>query len=125
MNINIKATGIELTPAIEDYADKKILPLEKFLPKPTDAYIMRLELAKTTNHHKEGLIFRAEVQIAHGIDIYAAAEAEDLYAAIDQVADDTEREIKSKRGRRESVLRRGQRALKDAVRGVSNRFRRN
>lgn len=124
MNINIKATAIELTPAIESYAEKKVTPLKKFLPKSEDTYLVRLELARTTGHHKEGPIFRAEVHISHGIDIYAAREAEDLYAAIDLVADEVKREIESRVGKRFKLLRRGQRAFKDAVRGISNRFRR-
>lgn len=123
MNINLKATGIELTPAITEYTEKKVRSLEKFLPQPTDGYIARVEIGKTTQHHKEGPIFRAEVHITGGIDIYAATEAEDLYAAIDLMEADATNELQSVKGKRFHLLRKGQRALKDMMRGFNNRFK--
>lgn len=124
MNINIKATGIELTPAIQDYAEKKVRMLEKYLKNGSDSHIARVEVGKTTRHHKEGFVFRAEIHITGGIDVYAAKEAEDLYAAIDLCEAEAARELQSARGRRFKLLRRGQRAFKNMVRGMSGKFRR-
>jgi putative sigma-54 modulation protein len=123
MNINIKATGIELTPAIEDYAQKKVSALDKYLKNP-ESHIARVEIGRTTRHHKEGAIFRAEIHISGGIDIYAAREAEDLYAAIDMMEAEAARELQSTKGKRFKLLRRGQKAFKDAVRGIGNKFKR-
>lgn len=125
MNITLKATGIDMTPAISEYAEKKIASLEKFLPGPADTYLVRVEIGKTTHHHREGLVYRAEVHITgNGLDQYTAEEAEDLYAAIDKVEAEAARELQSTRGRKEKLLRRGQRRFKDIIRGFSSGFKR-
>ena len=85
MNINIKTTTISLTPAISEYVEKRLRSIEAFLQDDTTAQC-DIELARTTNHHKQGDVFKAEVHIvAKDINIYASVEKEDLYAAIDIV----------------------------------------
>ncbi len=116
MKINLKGTGIELTDAITDYATKKIKTLEKFVDKRSDGVIFRIEVGKTTKHHKGGDVFKAEVNVTGGgLDIYSVAEAEDLYAAIDLVEADVQRELVQGKSRRLKLLRRGQRAIKDLM----------
>ena len=123
MNITIKATGLDLTESISAYADKKIRTLEKYLKQPSNAYIARVEVAKTTNHHKEGLIYRAEVHLSgNGINIFAVADAEDLYTAIDLVQTEASRELSSRKGRHIRLMRRGQRAFKEMLHGLSGRI---
>jgi putative sigma-54 modulation protein len=124
MNINFTTKDIELTQAISDYAEKKVLSLEKYLTQPSDTYMALVEVGKTTRHHKEGPVYRAEVHITGGIDVYAEAEAEDLYAAIDLMESNAAKELQSKKGRRFRLLRRGQRAIKESLLGITNRFRR-
>ncbi|KND49022.1 MAG: hypothetical protein AB200_01160 [Parcubacteria bacterium C7867-005] len=123
MNINLKATGIELTDAIREYAQKKIGTLEKFLGKGKEGAIFNVEVGKTTKHHKNGDFFRAEVKISGaGFDNYAVSEAEDLYSAIDLVESELARELISEKGRKISLMRRGQRAVKNMMRGLGSRL---
>jgi ribosomal subunit interface protein len=124
MNINLKATGIELTPAITDYAHKKIGALEKYLNEKSKDAVFRVEVGKTTNHHhKGGDIFKAEVNVSGGgLNMYAVEEAADLYAAIDLVEAELKRELTSEKGRRARLLRRGQRTVKNIMRGLRDRF---
>jgi putative sigma-54 modulation protein len=118
MQISIKATGIELTPAISEYVDKKVSMLEKYL-EPNPDIIARVEVGKDTNHHKHGEIFRAEVHIVGaGKDVYAVEHAVDLYAAIDKVKDRAAHELTSGKGRRFALARRGGRKVKDMMRGI-------
>ena len=120
MNINIKATGIELTPAISDYVYKKISSIEKYLNKEGSTSV-QVEVGKTTNHHKSGDVFRAEVRFNNaGVDMYAAEEAEDLYAAIDLVEAEVSKKIVREKGRHIKLLRQGQRAIKYMIKGVSD-----
>lgn len=107
MNINIKTSTISLTPAISDYVEKRMAPIKKFLEDDTTAQC-DLELAKTTNHHKHGDIFKAEIHIV-GKDknIYTSVEKEDLYVAIDLVKDEVIRKLKSSKDKNQSLLRRG------------------
>lgn len=123
MKINIMATGIELTPAISDYVHKKVLMLEKYAPSPD--VVAQVEVGKSTQHHKTGEIFRADIHlIGAGMDYYAEEETEDLYAAIDKVKDEIIREMTQSKGRRFAMVRRSQRFMKDAMRGFAGGFKR-
>lgn len=117
MNINIKTTTISLTPAISEYVEKRLRSIENFLQNDTTAQC-DIELAKTTNHHKQGDIFKAEVHIiAKDINIYASVEKEDLYAAIDIVKDEVVRKIKSSKDKKQSLVRRGGAQVKNILKG--------
>ncbi len=117
MNINIKTTTISLTPAISDYVEKRLRSLEKFLKDDTTAQC-DIELARTTNHHKQGDIFKAEIHIvAKDLNIYASVEKEDLYAAIDIVKDEVVRKLTSSKDKRQSLVRRGGARVKDIIKG--------
>jgi putative sigma-54 modulation protein len=123
MNINIKATGIELTPAIRDYTEKKVLVIEKYFDSNVET-TAQVEVGKTTNHHKGGDVFRAEIKInGGGLDLYAFSEKDDLYAAIDLVKDELVRELKHAKGKNSKLFRKQQQAIKDALRGLPNRFK--
>mgnify|MGYP001594462003 CR=1 FL=1 len=123
MKINIKATGIELTPAISDYAVKKVSSLERYITTNPNV-VAEVEVGKITKHHKSGDIFRAEAHITGaGLDLYAVSEESDLYAAIDALKDEIAKEALHKKGRRETITRRGARIIKDTLRGW-NPFRR-
>ncbi|MHB1330703.1 MAG: ribosome hibernation-promoting factor, HPF/YfiA family [Minisyncoccota bacterium] len=115
MKTNIKGTGIELTPAILDYAEKRFEKVEKYLNGDP---LMAVELGKITQHHKQGEIFRAEVKISgSGNDYYAEKEASDLYTAIDLVKDEVIGEITKDKSKKRGLQRKGERTLKDMVRG--------
>lgn len=117
MNINIKTTNISLTEAISDYTSKRLDAVTQLL-KDDSTVQCDVELAKTTNHHKNGDIFRAEVHIVgKNRDIYSACEEDDLYKAIDMVRDEVLREIRSAKGKKLSILRRGGAKLKDIIKG--------
>lgn len=118
MNTRIKATGLSMTQAISDYTDKRIDKVTKILG--TDpSFMCDIELAKTSNHHKQGDIFRAEIHIVgKGRDLYASAEDQDLYAAIDVVRDEIIREIRASKGKRLSFIRRGGSKVKTMMKGM-------
>lgn len=119
MKINIKGTGIELTPAISDYATKKISALEKYFAESPDA-VAQVEVGRSTNHHRTGEVFKAEVHIiGSGFDLYAVAESSDLYAAIDMVKDEISRELTTKKGKKEALHRRGARYIKNMMKGLN------
>ena len=117
MKINLKATGIELTPAISNYAEKKVSALERLLDN--EDVVAQVEIGKITRHHKSGEVFKAEVHlIGAGLDLYALSEKEDLYAAIDSVKDDIVRELNKTKGKRFALMRRGGQRIKDMMRGL-------
>lgn len=118
MKINIKATGMKLTPAISEYVDKKISALDKYTRHPDTVALV--EVGKSTQHHKTGEIFRAEAHIiGAGIDLYAVAEQGDLYAAIDVVKDELKETMLQKKDRRIKLARRGAQAIKNLIKGIN------
>jgi putative sigma-54 modulation protein len=83
----IKATNMELTPAIREYIEKKLEALEKMTAhySPCD---MSIEVGKTSNHHQKGEIWRAEFHLLiPGGGIRIERTTEDLYASIDAAKD--------------------------------------
>lgn len=118
MNTRIKATGLSMTQAISEYTDKRIAKVSKMLGGDP-SFMCDIELAKTTNHHNKGDIFRAEIHIVgKGKDLYASAEDQDLYAAIDTVRDDIIREVRASKGKSLSFIRRGGSQVKAMMKGI-------
>lgn len=118
MNINIKTTNITLTEAISDYASKRLEAVKQFLQND-ETVLCDVELGKTTNHHKNGDIFRAEIHITgKDKDVYASAEESDLYRAIDIVRDDILNKIRSLKSKKISLIRRGGAKIKEMIKGL-------
>lgn len=122
MNIKIRAKGFDLTPAVEEYVNRKVSSLEKFLGM-RDNILCDVEIGKTTNHHKSGDIFRAEVNIVEpgNGQIFAEAEEVDIYTAIDVVRDEAERAIVSRKTKRDTLVRRGGAVIKSLLKRIDIR----
>lgn len=121
MNINIKATNMELTGAITEYVNKRLAGIEKFV-KEGEEMIAYIEVGKTTNHHKQGDIFRAEFNVdISGNKFYTFSEKEDLYIAIDDAKEEIARQIKTKKDRKQTLFKRGATSVKKMLKGFSDR----
>ncbi|MFA5131366.1 MAG: ribosome-associated translation inhibitor RaiA [Patescibacteria group bacterium] len=94
MNIKIKATRLELTPAIRDYFQMKMDMIEKYLGE-IKALNCEVEIAKSVGNQNKGEIFRAEVnlEVPHKL-LRVERTEEDLYKAIDKVKEHLELVIK-------------------------------
>ena len=117
MNISIKATNLELTPAIKDYTEKRLgKSITKFA---TDQALIEIELAKTTNHHNKGDVFMAEVMVTNplGKTYRSVAEKSDLYEAIDVVRDQLIDILSSSKDKQETLFKRGSRKIKSLIKG--------
>ncbi len=118
MNINIKATNLEHTDAIDSYVKKKAEAFSKLIDLSSNQTFIYVELEKTRPNQQNGEdLYRAEVTIDHtGEVIYADAAAPDLYAAIDIVKDEILRKIKKEHGKKNDLMRRGMRKIKKLLR---------
>lgn len=119
MQISIKATNMELTPAIRDFTEKKVGGLGKFIGRADGAIKAFVEVGMTTRHHSTGNIFRAEIQITiprveQGIRTEALND--DLYTAIEDAKDQMKLELIKVKDKKISLVRRGARALKEFIR---------
>lgn len=119
MNISIKSTNIELTPALKDYTEKRISGITKFTGEDVSALV---EIGKTTAHHHHGDIFMAEVNMTTslGKQFRAVSEKGDLYEAIDDVRNELVRVLSSSKGKKEALWKRGAQKLKNMMRGFRN-----
>ncbi len=82
MNINVKATKIDLSPAIEEAINEKIGGLEKYFNNIINCDV---EVGKTTDHHNKGDIFKAEINLEVPNKILRAeVVTDDLYKSINE-----------------------------------------
>lgn len=120
MKINIKATNIELTNAIYDYVNRRLEGLEKFTKD--QEVIAYVEVGKTTKHHKEGEIFKAEFNLEiSGTKFYSLSEKVDLYQAIDDAKEEVVNQIKNNKKRKQTLYKRGAASVKKMLKGISDR----
>ena len=117
MNIIIKGSHIEITPAIEMYVTKKLNALDKFLNENSK---VQADLGKTSNHHKSGDIFKAEFNVnSHGQYSRVVVENADLYAAIDEAQDQLFEILASKKDKKLTLWRRGAQTIKALAHGMA------
>ena len=125
MKINLQAKNMELTEAIRDYAEGKVTNLGKFLAKmeaKKGEVLVRFEVVKTTNHHKNGEIFNANCTVSvDGHDFYASSDKSDLYEAIDDVKENLFHEITKAKDKKQTILHRGASSVKKMMKGLSKR----
>lgn len=122
MKISYKTKDMEMTPAIQEYADKRLRALDRFVSRDDESVSCVVEMGKTTRHHKSGDVFRAEVKLhIAGRDLYAVSERDDLYVAIDEVKDEIVRQVTSYRDKSTTLMRRGASQIKNMIRGFDPR----
>jgi putative sigma-54 modulation protein len=94
MQVDIKATGMELTEAIRAFIQEKMDMLDARTVRFGDVVRSEVEVGRTSLHHKKGEIHRAEIHVRlPGKVVYVESSHEDLYTAINQARKEAEREI--------------------------------
>ncbi|MBQ62192.1 MAG: ribosomal subunit interface protein [Gammaproteobacteria bacterium] len=89
MQINVSGHHIEVTEALKNYVDTKLERLERHFDGITNMNVI-LNVEKQRQ--------KAESTIrASGGEVYAEAEADDLYAAIDLMTDKLDRQLIKKK----------------------------
>lgn len=87
MQANIKASNFQLTPAITEYIEKKLVMLEKYLGD-LQPIACDFQVEMITRHHQKGDIFRAEINLELPGELLRIEKTEpDLYKAIEKVKD--------------------------------------
>ena len=85
MNLNVSGHHIEVTPAIRSYLQSKLERVIRHFDHVIDAHVI-------LTVHK--LRQKAEVTLhVRGKDLHCESEEEDLYAAIDLLADKLDRQV--------------------------------
>ena len=120
MRVNIRQKNIEVTPALREYIEEKIIRVaEKFLQEQasTDLPILDVEVERTTAHHRKGDVFRMAAKLCAGKQcFYANARGADIRSACDLLEEELEREMYGKKNRMSALFRRGARVFKKNMR---------
>lgn len=113
--IQYKATNIELDPRLTALVEQKFSSLEKFVGNETDVHC-EVEFEKETAH-QSGNHFRVEANLTIKGKLYRAEASEDSFEkSIDEVRNELDKELRREGGKRETMLKKGGRALKDMLR---------
>ncbi|MEI6042629.1 MAG: ribosome-associated translation inhibitor RaiA [bacterium] len=114
MKIIIKGTNINISEPIEDYLYKKMSSVEKFI---NDTTKVEVELKKTTNHHKTGDIFMAEVNVwSKGKLNRVERTSEDIYSAIDLMQNELFDLLSTEKDKSHTLFKRGAQKIKNMFR---------
>jgi ribosomal subunit interface protein len=123
MKIIISTKNLDLTDSLQNFVEKKIGSLEKFidvLKKDTPQKGKTLaevfvEVEKETRHHKKGKIFWVRTQIIlPGKSLTAGAREDDLYKAVVEAKDELKMKVEKykvkhmEKGRRERRKTKGE-----------------
>jgi putative sigma-54 modulation protein len=85
MQINVSGHHVEVTPALREYVHTKFDRLQRHFDQITNTDVTLIV---------EKLIQKAEANVrVSGADIFAHSESEDMYAAIDVLADKLDRQL--------------------------------
>ena len=108
MKISVRGKNIEATPALVDYAEKKISKLEKHFDKATDVQVVLSVI-------REDHIVEVTMNI-NGLILRGEESTGDMYASIDMVVDKLERQLKKYKTRMNKSLRqRGVRVISEKL----------
>jgi putative sigma-54 modulation protein len=104
MNITVKTLHIDITPAIKEYAHKKMEKLQKFFDNTQEIIV---ELDYYHNAQESQRHFAAGIIHASQGTIHAEDRASDLYAAIDALYEKLSQQLKKHKEKMRDHTRRG------------------
>jgi len=116
MKTNIKFTGTDSDEKLKEYTQIKLDSFSKLLDKESEnAAVCYVEFSKDTKH-QTGDIYTAEVTLEADGKIYRVSKSEPTFEkGIDKVKDDILQAMKVDKGKKERLLRKGSRAIKEMV----------
>ncbi len=92
MQITVTGRHLDLTPAIEEYANRKASKLTRYFDRVQQ---IEVRIDKQKNEYEVELI----VDVEHHDPFVATAKAEDLYASIDLAVDKAARQLSDHKNR--------------------------
>ena len=85
MNLTVSGHHVDMTPAIRQHVEEKLAPIERHGDN-----ITRIDVTLVVERH----LHKAEANLhVAGADLFASSESDDMYAAIDSLADKLDRQV--------------------------------
>jgi ribosomal subunit interface protein len=120
MAVIITHGTIRLTSSLDALVKRQAAKIERFTKRFGSGVIIRIELSRSTRHHKKGRVFRAEINCnVPGVRIgtfRAEVAHEDLRAAFTETSREIIRQLEKFRGRLGTQYKKGARELKRRMR---------
>lgn len=116
--INIQGTNYEITDADRTLVNEKISHFDKFMPvSDMEEVLVEVELEKTTDHHNNGKIYRAEFNVKYKKEFKRSELVEEnMQIAIELASDQLEKQIRRTKGKKTDLMRRGAAKVKSWLR---------
>lgn len=103
MQVTLRAKDVELTEDLKGFAEKKLGGLSKYFDHVME---IRVELEKMTNHHKQGFIYQASVEMdVPGEKLFVKESSEEIKDAINKVKEEMQRKIEHYKGQLQAKRR--------------------
>lgn len=119
MNIRIKATDYELTNDTRSYLDGRLASIEKYLSSDTSLTRCEVEVGRDAGRPRHGAnMWFAEIRIVQpgATRVYARNNAASVNAAIDDVKEEVERQLRQEKKLHVRVMRKTGAAIKNWMR---------
>ena len=119
MDIRIKTTDYEITPEVSAYLDERIAALEKFLTGDPEITRCEVERGRAAGRPRHGAnIWFAEISVIQpGMTrVHARNNAQSINAAIDDVKEEVERQLRSEKKLHIRLMRKTGAAVKSWMR---------
>jgi len=101
MHITIKTKNFDITPAISQYIEKKVVAFEKLVDLEDTTAKCAVEVGKPSKHHQTGEVFYAEFNVTIAGGSFRATEnGGTVYAAIDAAKNDMVRKLRKHKKKR-------------------------
>ncbi len=115
MDIRIKTDDFQMTPDVQATLDKALASIEKILSNDTGTARCEVELGRASGRHKSDYMWFAEVRIISpgGTPVYARNNASTVNAAIDDVKEEVERQLRRGKKLHIRVMRKTGSAIKN------------
>jgi len=112
--IQFKATNTELEGTLQDLVEQKMMSLEKYMEEGQDLKC-EIEFEKVTAQ-QSGNVHRIEVNLYQDGKLFRAEATEDSFEkAADEVRNEIDKEMRRAGKKKETMIKRGGRAIKDML----------
>jgi ribosomal subunit interface protein len=119
MDVRVKATGYQMTPDVSDYLDTRLATLEKLLGADAETTRCEVELGRDAGNMRHGEhVWFAEITLRSpgGASVRATNRAASINAAIDDVKEEAERQLRREKQAHIRIMRKSGAALKRLMR---------
>lgn len=119
MDLRIKTDGFNITPALNDYVEERVMSVRRLLGASDALLRCEVELGRDAGRPRHGKnIWYAEIQIIRPgqPNVRATNRSESINGAIDDAKEELERQLRSEKGLQTKMVRKGGAMLKRLLR---------